>query len=117
MTSTPTKTPNMRDRMPHTAAFVDQKRKEWGADHVRECLQRAMRGETGWFYAMEAGATLGTPFGPADLGTPFGPADLGAVKGTPVADMQRLAVMIGSPFAAFIRAPDVVQTSAPGGAA
>lgn len=108
MTSTPTKTPNMRDRMPHTAAFVDQKRKEWGADHVRECLQRAMRGETGWFYAMEAGATLGTPFGPADLG---------AVKGTPVADMQRLAVMIGSPFAAFIRAPDVVQTSAPGGAA
>lgn len=109
MTSTPTKTPNMRDRMPHTAAFVDQKRKEWGADHVRECLQRAMKGETGWFYAMEAGATLGTPFGPADLG---------AGKGTPVADMQRLAVMIGSPFAAFIREPDVVvQTSAPGGAA
>ena len=106
MTDTTTKTPNMRDRMPHTAAFVDRQRKAWGKDHVRECLQRAMRGDPGWFYAMEAGATLGTPFSPADLG---------ASKGVQVADMQRMAVLIGSPFAAFMREP--VQTSAPGGAA
>ena len=105
MTDT-SKTPSMRDRMPHTAAFVDGKRKEWGREYVRECLQRAMQGEAGWFYAMEAGTTLGTPFGPADLAAP---------KGKQVADLQRMAVLIGSPFAVFMREP--VQTSAPGGAA
>lgn len=83
------KTPNLRGQMPETAKWVDEQRAKYGAEHVNSCIKAALAGVAGKFYAMEAGQILGTPF-PATH---------------PVADDQKFALMIGSPFAAFIETP------------
>ncbi len=88
--TTTAKPASMRDAMPETADFVDRKSVEWGRAHVRDCIERALRGEPGWFYAMEAGHVRGTPF----------------IEPDPVAEWQRMAVLVGASFAAFMREPE-----------
>lgn len=79
--------------MPQTADFVDRKSVQWGRAHVRDCIERALRGEPGFFYALEAGHVRGTPF----------------EDWHPVAAHQRTAVLVGASFAAFMREPEVAQ--------
>lgn len=86
---------NMRDHMPLVADFIDRKRVEWGKTYVNDCLRKALAGEAGWFYAIEAGHTVGTPF----------------PVGHPIDAEQRMAVLVQAKFAAFMRWPDV-QASA-----
>jgi len=81
--------PDMRQQMPETAKWVEARRTEYGAAHVNACIRRALKGEPGYFYAMEAGFVLGTPF-PATH---------------PVAADQEFAVMMGCTFAAFMVTP------------
>lgn len=83
------KTVNLRESMPETALWVDAKRKELGAEFVNGCIRRALKGEPGWFYAIEGGHVLGTPF-PATH---------------PIAQEQRFAIMVGCPFAGFLAIP------------
>ena len=85
---------DLRQHMPETAKWVDQKRQELGAEFVNGCIRRALKGEPGFFYAIERGHVLGTPF----------PAT------SPVADSQAYAITMGCTFAGFIATP-----SAPGG--
>lgn len=85
---------DLRQHMPETAKWVDQKRQELGAEFVNGCIRRALKGEPGFFYAMERGHVLGTPF-PATH---------------PVAKDQEYAVTMGCSFAGFIATP-----AAPGG--
>lgn len=75
--------------MPETARWVDARRAEWGAAHVNTCLRKALAGEPGWFYAMERGHVLGTPF----------PAT------SDVHQDQQLGLMLGAAFAAFMARP------------
>lgn len=69
---------DLRQQMPETARWVDERRAEWGKDHVNTCLRKAIAGEPDWFYAVEAGHILGTPFATAlrgeavDLWVKFG---------------------------------------------
>ena len=49
------------DAMPKVAAEIAIKRKELGIEHVNECLMRGMRGEPGWFFAIEGPMMVGTP--------------------------------------------------------
>lgn len=58
----PAKKLNLRQDMPETAAYVDQRRQEWGADYVNDRIRRSLNGEPNCFYAVEAGHVLGTPF-------------------------------------------------------
>lgn len=85
--------------MPNTADFVDRMRTQWGKAHVNTCLRRAMREEEGWFYAIEGGYTFGAPF----------PAS------SPIYQDQRLAVVLGVRYAAFMRWPEPVAAPAAGG--
>ena len=95
---------SLREQMPDTADWVDQKRVLWGREHVDMCIRRAMRGEVGWFYAMEGGAVLGTPW-TADEGAPL----LGlAGSARTVAALQCTEVLMGVSFAAFMREPQEV---------
>lgn len=80
---------DLRKDMPETAAWVDQRRAEWGKQFVNDCIRRSLEGEAGLFYALEAGHVLGTPF-PADH---------------PVAELQGQAVLLGTTFAGFIAQP------------
>ena len=84
---------DLRSDMPETANWVDRMRVEMGKPHVNECIRRALAGEPGYFYAMERGQVLGTPF-PATH---------------PIHDDQRLAIILGCKFAAFIREPKKAQ--------
>lgn len=86
---------DLRATMPETAKWVDDQRAAMGVDHVNRCIRSAMKGEPGFFYAMEAGRFLGTPF-PATH---------------PIYRDQHLALTIGCQFAAFIAMPDHVVTS------
>lgn len=86
----PAQREKMRDAMPETAAFVDRKRGEWGAEHVNHCLRQAQAGVPGYFYAIEGGKVLGTPF----------------PEGSDIADWQARAVLWGLKFAAFIAPPE-----------
>ncbi|WP_183025659.1 hypothetical protein [Variovorax sp. UMC13] len=96
----PAKQPGMRERMPDTAQWIDARRLEWGKAHVDDCLRRAtVDKEPGHFYAIERGHVAGTPFA-ADH---------------EVAELQRYAVLHACTFAAFMREPVPVQTSAQGG--
>lgn len=99
-----TRPASMRDAMPLTADWVDKKRAEWGRDHVNDCVRRAMAGEPGYFYAIEAGHVLGTPWpvGAAVEGSPF---PVQQVKGRTVQEWQRAAVLFGAAFVAFLREP------------
>ncbi len=83
---------DLRQQMPETAQWVDRKRKEYGADHVNQCIRRAMKGEPGHFYAMERGHVLGTPFPSTH----------------PIAKDQAMAVQLGCTFAGFIAEPAAV---------
>ena len=83
---------DLRTEMPQTALWVDRQRQELGAAHVNACLRRALKGEPGWFWAIEHGRVLGTPF-PASA---------------PIANEQRVAVLTGATFAGFIALPEVV---------
>ena len=82
---------DMRAQMPETAAWVDQMRQRFGKAHVNHCIREALAGKPGFFYAFEQGHTLGTPFPPTH----------------PIDQDQRMAVMIGAPFAGFIAEPVV----------
>ena len=82
---------DLRQNMPETAKWVDEKRREHGAAFVNGCIRRAMKGEPGFFYAIERGHVLGTPFPPTH----------------PVAQDQQYAVTYGCTFAGFIATPDV----------
>lgn len=86
----PSKRVDMRTSMPATAEWVTQKRAEWGTEHVNACIRRALAGEAGEFYAVEAGHVLGVPF-PATH---------------PMAEVQNYAVLCGVAFAGFMREPD-----------
>lgn len=83
---------DLRQQMPETAKWVDERRQEFGAGHVNACIRRAIKGEAGLFYAFEHGHVLGTPFPPTH----------------PIAADQNFAVMTGCQFAAFIAMPDQV---------
>ena len=80
---------DLRQQMPETALWVDDKRREWGADHVNACIRRSIKGEPGQFYAIEGGHVLGTPF-PATH---------------PMCDWQNYAVATACKFAAFRAEP------------
>lgn len=80
---------DLRQQMPETAQWVDRKRQEYGAEHVNQCIRRAMKGEVGQFYAIERGHILGTPFPSTH----------------PAAEWQQFAIMTGSSFAGFIAEP------------
>lgn len=80
---------DLRQHMPETAKWVDKKRQELGAEFVNGCIRRALKGEPGFFYAIERGHVLGTPFAVTH----------------PFADSQALAITMGSTFAGFIATP------------
>jgi len=84
-----TKAPSLREVMPSTAKWVDDRRAEHGAAFVNEQIRLALSGQAGHFYAMERGHVLGTPF-PSDH---------------PIYPDQEFAVMIGCSFAAFMATP------------
>jgi hypothetical protein len=56
---------DLRQQMPETAKWIEERRGEWGKAHVNECIRKAMTGEANQFYAMEAGHVVGTPFATA----------------------------------------------------
>lgn len=58
----PVKKVDLRREMPETAAYVDARRREWGAEYVNDRIRRALKGEPNCFYAFEGGHVLGTPF-------------------------------------------------------
>lgn len=88
-TSQPAQRLDLRQQMPETAKWVEDKRQEYGADHVNACIRRALKGEPGLFYAIEAGHVLGTPF-PATH---------------PMCDWQKYAVATACKFAGFMATP------------
>ena len=81
---------DLRQQMPETAKWVEARRQEWGADHVNACIRRSLKGEPGFFYALEKGHVLGTPF----------------AFPHPVAQDQNMAIQVGSVFAAFMAMPE-----------
>jgi hypothetical protein len=76
--------------MPETAKWITKRREMYGKDYVNDCIRRSLDGEPGFFFAIEAGHVIGTPFAPSH----------------PIHDMQRLAVLTGTAFAGFIRIPE-----------
>lgn len=48
--------------MPGVARLVAEKRRAYGAAHVKRCWARAMAGEAGWFFAREGAIAIGTPW-------------------------------------------------------
>lgn len=76
--------------MPLTAKWVQARRTEWGDAWVKECQKRALAGEPGWFYAIEAGYTIGTPFDHKLSG---------------MVEWQQYAILAGCSGAWFMRAP------------
>lgn len=53
---------DLKAAMPLTAKWVAEQRALFGDEWVTQCIKRAMAGEACWFYAMESGHKLGTPF-------------------------------------------------------
>ena len=80
---------DLRVSMPETAKWVNARRAEYGAAYVNGCIRRALAGEAGFFYAMEQGHVIGTPFPAASS----------------LADWQRWAIVAGMRFAAFLQRP------------
>lgn len=85
------KAESLREVMPRLAQWIDERRAEFGAPFVNDCIRRSMGGEPDLFYAIEEGRVLGTPFR-ATL-------DPGLVQ------WQSLAVVAGVKFAAFLARP------------
>lgn len=52
----------LKTRMPTVAKIVDERRNQWGAAHVNQCIKAGMKGEPNRFFAIEAGHVVGTPF-------------------------------------------------------
>ena len=75
--------------MPRVWREIGAHRVKWGEAHVKECIERGMRGEPDWFYAFEAGHVVGTPF----------QADSEVVK------LLQLAVTLGGGYAMVMRPP------------
>lgn len=94
---------SMKDAMPETADWVNKMRAQWGRPYVDDCLRRGMAGEPGYFYAVEGGRVVGTPWMKASVqGAPVAvekPADLDIVQ------LQQVALLFGLPFAGFMRDP------------
>jgi hypothetical protein len=97
----PVKVESKRADMPLTAKWLDERRREYGKDHVNDCIRRAIAkpateseperpGEPGMFYAMENGHVLGTPFPATDA----------------MATWQEYALMCGVRFACFLARPE-----------
>ncbi len=57
---------SLREKMPATAAFIDELRRVFGKDEIDSILRKAMRGEPDSFYAVENGFTFGVKPGPCD---------------------------------------------------
>ncbi len=97
---------SLRESMPQTAEWVDRKRAEWGKAHVNDCVRRAIAGEPGYFYAIEGGNVLGTPW-PAGTAVDGGPpvAQRPGARKLSVHEVQRMAVLCGASFAGFMREP------------
>lgn len=97
-----------RAEMPLTADFVDRMRVQWGREWVNECVRRGtVNGEPGYFYAIEGGHTLGTPWGGKAASTTLQQcmaAAQGAACGVEL--LQKVAVMVGAEAAFFIREPE-----------
>lgn len=79
---------DMRQQMPETADYIDQRRREWGADYVNDCIRRSLKGEPDCFYAIEGGHVLGTPF---------------AMEAT--AEVAALILRWGTSFCCFLKRP------------
>ena len=92
---------SLRAVMPETADWIDQRRLQWGSEHVDACLRKGLRGEQGYFYAIEAGRVVGTAW-PMEAAL----AGLKPGGGQSVAAMQAMAVLCGAAFAAFMREPE-----------
>lgn len=82
--------PSPRDVMPNVARLVDEARAKYGAEHVRQCIARGMKGEPGWFYAFENGMVQGTPFTADHVTT----------------QALQLAVALGGRYAMVMRPPE-----------
>lgn len=81
---------NLRESMPQTAAFVDARRAEYGVEWVNRCIAEGHKHKrAGWFYAVEAGHVLGTPWPPADA----------------VGQLATIAAAMGSGFICIVRPP------------
>lgn len=81
---------DLRQQMPETAAYVDRRRAEWGADYVNDKIKRAVKdGEANCFYAVEGGHVLGTPF-----------------QSAVSADVAQLILHWGMSFVCFLQAPE-----------
>ncbi|APW38983.1 hypothetical protein RD110_18695 [Rhodoferax koreense] len=52
----------MGDAMPLTAAWINERREEWGRKHVDAMVRAGMQGERNCFYAIEGGYIIGMPF-------------------------------------------------------
>jgi hypothetical protein len=89
MTNQPVQRKDLRLTMPKTAKWVDERRAEYGAAFVNDCLKRAIGGEPGLFYALEGGQVTGTPF-------PWDSA---------LGEWQAQAIVAGLTFAAFMAQP------------
>lgn len=63
----------MRDKMPQTAAFIDSLRKAFGREGIDRSIKRGIKGEEGWFHAVESGHQVGTPFAERDWVVPRRP--------------------------------------------
>ena len=50
------------EAMPGVARLVAEKRRSYGAVHVKRCWAKAMAGEPGWFFAREGAIAIGTPW-------------------------------------------------------
>ena len=81
---------DLRQTMPETAKWVDREREKYGAAFVHECIRKAMKGEPGYFYAIEGGHVLGTPFPFTNIRHHY----------------QGIAIVTGCTFAGFIAQPD-----------
>jgi hypothetical protein len=51
----------MPDAMPKVAAEVGKRRAQYGAPFVNDCIKRGMKGEAGFFFAIEGALMVGTP--------------------------------------------------------
>lgn len=80
---------DLRTAMPATAKWVQERRQQFGAAHVNQCVREGLAGVPGRFYAIERGHTTGTPF-PASH---------------PIHEHQQLAVVVAAEFAGFLAQP------------
>lgn len=63
------------EQMPGVSRLMADKRRELGAEHVRECWRRGVvNRERGWFYAVEGALAVGVPFDEPDFQAQLLPA-------------------------------------------